>query len=360
MSANVFKVEGVWHYRFQVAGKRVQRSTRLKGRRAAEEVAQRAFDEAVVRANGGEPVPTLDELAHAWIVVHRPVASTAHIARVETFRRLHMYRLSEKRIDAITTADVEIARNEHLVDRRPATANHWLRILKLLTLWAVKRGIMVRSPWRVSALKVQKRPRAILRVDVASLWFDAVDGATSHSPSIGTAVRLMFGLGLREGECASARWEWVDWERSTYTPGITKGREAEPVPMPDWLREHLQPLRQVEGLMVAKSDGQSFAPGFARAAMRLANAACEVKGITPHRLRGTFATLLSEAGVPIQTIQRVMRHKSHSTTMNYLEKNLGQAARAQNEIGSIVGFRRRESGEPLQTQPVDKAFSDDR
>lgn len=360
MSANVFKVEGVWHYRFQVAGKRTQRSTRLKNRRAAEDLAQRAFDDAIVRANGGEPVPTLSELAHAWILVHRPVASAAHIARVDLFRRLHVYHLGDKRIDAITTADVELARNEHLLERRPATANHWLRILKLLTLWAVKRGIMARSPWCVPALKVQKRPRAILRMDVAKLWFDAIDGATANSPAIGTAVRLMFGLGLREGECSSARWEWVDWERSTYTPGITKGREAEPVPIPDWLREHLEPRRQVEGPMVSKSGGQTFAPGFARAAMRQANAACSVKGITPHRLRGTFATLLSEAGVPIQTIQRVMRHKSHSTTMNYLEKNLGQAARAQNEIGSIVGFTRRESGEALQTQPVDKASPDDR
>lgn len=41
MSANTFKVGEVWHYRFQVAGQRVQRSTRLKNRRAAELLRQR-------------------------------------------------------------------------------------------------------------------------------------------------------------------------------------------------------------------------------------------------------------------------------------------------------------------------------
>lgn len=344
MSANVFKKGDTWHYRFQVAGVRTQRSTRMKNRRRAEEVAQREYDAAVVRANGGQPVPTLDELIEVWTVVHRPVASAHHIRSVDTFRRLHLYALGEKRIDAITTADVEVARNLHLQGHKPASANHWLRILKLLTMWAVKRGTLAAPAWRVSMLKVQKRPRAILPLDVARTWFDAVDDAAQRAPAIATAVRLMFGLGLRESECASAQWEWVDWQRATYTPGITKGREAEPVPMPAWLVEHLAPQRKAHGLIVVKVDGSEFKSGFARQVMRKANATCSLKGITPHRLRGTFATLLSEAGVPVQTIQKVMRHKSHATTMGYLEKNLDLAARAQDQIAANAGFMRRESG----------------
>jgi integrase len=338
MSATVFKKGGVYHFRFQVAGARVQRSTRSKNKHAADELAAREYQAAVVRANGGQPVPTLGELAHAWIVVHRPVSSSAHVKSVETFQRLHMYKLGAKPIGDITTEDVELARVEHLQTHKPASANHWLRILKLLTLWAVNRRILPASPWKVKMLKVQKRPRAILPLDVARSWFDAVDEATARAPAIGTAVRLMFGLGLRESESMTARWEWIDWQRSTYTPGITKGREADPVPMAEWLRAHLEPLRQAEGLIVAKLNGQAFAPGFARQAMRQANRTCSIKGITPHRLRGTFATLLSEAGAPIQDIQRIMRHKNHSTTMGYLETNLGRAALAQNAIGEKAGF----------------------
>jgi integrase/recombinase XerC len=359
MSANVFKVNGIWHYRFQIAGARVQRSTRLKARRAAEEMAQREFAAAVMRANGGEPVLTLDELAHAWVVVHRPTASAAHIRSVETFRRLHMYTLGEKPISSITTLDVEMTRNVHLQDHRPASANHWLRILKLLTMWAIKRGMLAAAPWQVAMLKVQKRPRAILPLNVAKAWFDAIDLAASHAPAIGTAVRMMFGLGLREGESLSARWEWIDWQRSTYTPGITKGREAEPVPMPQWLREHLELHRKMEGLIVTKEDGDAFSSGFTRTVMRGANRACAIKGITPHRLRGTFATLLSEAGVPIQTIQKVMRHKSFTTTFGYLEKNIDLAAKAQEEIGDIAGLMRRESGERLEGAAVNPASQND-
>jgi integrase/recombinase XerC len=128
----------LWHFRFQVGNERVQRSTRLASR-AAEKVAQREYDAAVGRANGGKPVPTLDQLASEWLVLHGKTASAAHIKSVTTFRHLHIYGLGEKRIADIKTEDVERARNEHLVDRKPATANHWLRVLKLLTMWVVKR-----------------------------------------------------------------------------------------------------------------------------------------------------------------------------------------------------------------------------
>ena len=338
MSANIFKRGGVWHYRFQVAGKRYRRSTGLTSRRSAENLAQRAYDAAVLRANGGEPVPTLAELAHAWIEVHRPVSSAAHIRSVELFQRLHMFDLGAKSINEISTLDVELARNLYLLTHKPASANHWLRIVKLLTMWAVKRRMLAAMPWHVPMLKVQKRPRSILPLAAARAWFAAVDEATAHAPRISTAVRLMFGLGLREGEVISARWEWIDWARKTYTPGITKGREAEPVPMAGWLREHLEKRHQPAGLIVARPDGQAFASGFARQAIRRANDTCAIKGITPHRLRGTFATLMSEAGVPIQTVQRVMRHKSFTTTMGYLEKNLAIAADAQEKLAVAAGL----------------------
>ncbi len=72
---------------------------------------------------------------------------------------------------------------------------------------AVKRDILSAPPWRVSMLKVQKRPRAILPGDVARAWFGTVDDAAKRAPAIGAAMRLMFGPGLRESETTSARWD---------------------------------------------------------------------------------------------------------------------------------------------------------
>lgn len=349
MSITLFKSgkSKLWHYRFQVAGVRVQRSTRVARKGQAEAIAERAHAEAVVRANGGQPVPTLRELFREWAETRGPVASEHHRRSVDVIRRLHLYDLGELPINELTTMRIEKARNQHLVEHEPATVNHWLRVIKLVVNWAVKREVLAQLPWKVAMLKVQKRPRAILPLDVAMTWFAAIDAATKREPGIATAVRMMFGAGLREGESASARWEWIDWERRTYTPGITKGREAEPVPMPGWLLDHLALRRRDEGLIATKANGDELPRGFARTAMRNANAKCRTKGITPHRLRGSFATLLSEAGANIQTIQAVMRHKSPLTTMAYLEKDLRRVSAAQEQIAQKMGTERRESGAAL-------------
>lgn len=350
MTYQLKKVGAIWHYRFQIANERVQRSTREKHQGRADAIAKRAYDEAVERANGGQIVPTLRALCAEWMAVHQqPVISAAHARSVETWSRLHLYDLGGLLVNAITTEHIELARNLHLQDHKPASANHWLRIIKLIVNWAVKRKILPRLPWTVKMLKLQKRPRSILPVAAAASWFAAVDAGSARAPGVGVAVRLMLFLGLREGEAISARWEWIDWQRATYTPGQTKGREAEPLPMPRWLFEYLAPMRQPAGLIAAKADGERFPTGFARPAMTRANLSCSTLGITPHRLRGTIATLMSEEGVPIQTIQKFLRHKSPLTTMAYLEKNMATALHAQNKIATKIGFMWRESGEQLES-----------
>lgn len=352
MSVKVFKDGDYWHYRFQIKPfARVQRSTRLRSEGKARVVAEKAYNDAIARANGGDPVPTLRELLADWLVVVGQHSSPDHVRSVEIFGRLHMYGMGALLISQLDTDTVERARSAHLITRGRATANHWLRILKLLVNWAVRRNILPRLPWSVTMLKVQKRPRAILPLSAALSWFAAVDSASPRVPSIGVAVRLMLWLGLRESEAISARWEWIDWERGTYTPGKTKGREADPLLMMTWLIDYLKPLRQPDGLIVSKPTGEAFGSGFARRAIRLANTTCSTKGITPHRLRGTIATLMSEAGVPVQSIQAYLRHKDIRTTMAYLEKNNDLITAGQAKIAEKAGLTWRENGGVQESKP---------
>ncbi|MGV7210486.1 tyrosine-type recombinase/integrase [Oxalobacteraceae bacterium A2-2] len=352
MSVDVFKVGAIWHYRFQVRPfPRIQRSTRLRNKRAAEAVATAAYLHAVERANGGQPIPTLAQLLADWMKLHAPHCSDHHVRSVEIFGRLHMHGLADTLISELDTTTVERARIEHLQTHNHASTNHWLRVLKLLVSWAVRRKILARLPWDVAMLKVQKRPRVMLPVSAASTWFAAVDRAAGRATGIGVAARLLLLLGLRESEAISARWEWIDWERRTYTPGKTKGKEADPLPMLDWLVDYLRPLRQAEGLIVCRADGSAFGSGFMRAAIRAANAACATKGITPHRLRGTIATWLSENGVPVQDVQAFLRHKDVRTTMAYLEKSMGRVVKSQREIAINIGLTGRENGEHHPANP---------
>ncbi|MBB3256879.1 site-specific integrase [Paraburkholderia sp. WP4_3_2] len=338
MSYQLFRVGKVWHYRFQIDGARVQKSTRETIKREADLVASKAYERAKLWSRGGESVPTLRELVSLWLGTHQPTVSAAHFKVVETFGRLHLYDLADVEICDLTTEMVERSRLLYLETHAPASANQWLNVLRLLCRWAIRRKMIPSLPWSVKLLKVQKRPRAILPVPVATKWLAAVDECAGVCGPVAIAVRLMLGIGLREVETTTARWEWMDWDRRTYTPGITKGREADPVPVPDWLCAYLLPLRQVSGLIVHRPDGTACAPGFTRKIMLAANATCGIGHVTAHRLRGTFATLLSEQGAPIHMVKQALRHKNITTTMAYLEMNMDLVSRAQQRIATITGL----------------------
>ena len=349
MSVSLFKVGTVWHYRFQIDGKRVQRSTRETDRQRAHRIAEQAHRQAKLWARHGREIPTVRALVAQWLEIHAATASAAHIKVVDTFGRLHLHDLGDVKIDELTTDRVELARVRHLETRAPVSANQWLKVLRLLCNWAVRRGVIASVPFRVKALKVQKKPRATLPVSLTQDWLAAIDAHEGDRDGVRTAVRLMLGLGLREAEAITARWEWLDVERRTYTPGRTKGREADPLPVPDWLHGYLMARRRPDGLMLHKPDGRPYAAGFTRTAMLAANKAVGAPHITAHRLRGTFATLLSRSGVPPQDIQRVLRHKNLTTTAAYLEVDMQTVVLGQERIANSIGFgfHHQSSGAPV-------------
>lgn len=357
MKYQLFKVKKTWHVRYQIDGKRTQQSTRETDRQRAEKVAERAYRQAALWSRGSKEIPTLSELVAMWIGIHAPTASFHHVKVVETFGRLQLHDLGDLLIDELTTARVELARVKHLETHAPVSANQWLKVLRLLCNWAVRRGILPAMPFHVRTLKVQKRPRAILPVALAREWLAEIDRREGDTFGVRLAVRLMLGLGLRESETTSARWEWFDMERRVYTPGRTKGREADPLPVPEWLFEYLVPLRQPSGLMIARADGRPRPAGFTRKAMLKANRAVGAPHITPHRLRGTFATLLSEEGVPVQDIQRALRHKMITTTAAYLETNLDRIAHGQACVAEKIGLGllATGSGAPVANRPTKSA-----
>lgn len=350
MSARVFRPAGgkVWHYRFQLAGKSVQRTTRETHKGRAQAVADDAYEKAKLAARGRNVAPPLGELVDLWIEAHEPVRAAAHIAAVSVFRRHHLYGLAEMQICDIDTAAVEEARNKYLATHAPSSGNLWVKHLKLVMKWAIRRKMIEVIPWQVPLVKLQKKPRATLPTSMVRAWLDKLDEGTENNPSMRTAVRLMLGIGLRATEAAGARWQWVNWERGTYTPGDTKGKEAVALPMPPWLIEYLRALPEfadgmpANALIAASKRGTQFRPGYARDVIRATSDACGIKGITPHRLRGTYATHLSKLA-PIQDVQEAMRHKSALTTMEYLEKDMRTVEQAQVEMGEKMGMGSREN-----------------
>lgn len=339
----LWKVGTLYHFRFQVGGVRVQRSTGTANKVEAQAIAAEALTEARNRKRGVMPAPTMEELRKDWLEHHAKTMSLGHWKNVE---RMSLEGMGEVKADRITTEMVEVARARVAAGSSPATANAWLRNFNLLGNWAVRMGKLPELPWAVRPLKVQRKPRPTLPVERVGEYLAAlaeVRTGPGYKPfprdaQVGTAVRLMIGLGLREKEALGARWEWLSWDRRTYTVGLAKGKEARVIPVPEWLLEHLRPLKRDLGLMLPNKDGEQHPAGFTRAGLRAANKAVGVQGLSPHRLRGTFATLHSETGTPLQVIQALLGHKNISTTMAYVEAHLETARAGQDRLAERMGL----------------------
>ncbi len=324
---------GIYQVRFTVGGVRQKHSlkTTIKGQADAEAV--RIYTEATTRAQGREPIQTIAKLRDAWLAANSRTASLGHYRNVSTWEPCGLEKVP---LDRCTTELVELARETFAKGRKPATVNGWTRILNLLGGWAIRRGQIRALPWRVKMAKVQKAPRKTLPAAKIRGWIAAAEATAfkSNRWQIGTALRLMVGLGLREQEALGAHWEWLDWDRKTYTVGKAKGFEARVIPAPDWLLAWLLPKKADLGLVL----GEAKPAGFCRKAIAGANALCSTPGISAHRLRGTFATLHSEAGTPIQVIQQMLGHKSATTTMLYLEAHLEKAEDQQAKVAEKMGM----------------------
>ena len=351
MTPKPFKEGKIYHYRFSVDGKRRQRSTRETSLSKAQKVTTEAYDAAQLRRRGEEPEPTLHGLVVLWVEKHTGRKSQSHVDAIERFGRLHLGKLAKLRLAAVSIAKVEDALLEHLTTHAMSSTNQWLAYLRLVFKWAVRRKMIRFVPWEVSKTKVQKKPKRRLPVAKTTPFLEVVDQLTAQEPAIALAIRIMVGLGLRGEEARDAQWEWFDRDRSTYTPGDTKGLEAVPRPVPDWMMGILVPLAQVEGPMVPTVDGRRITPGRIQRVMDAACATVAIPRLTGHRLRGTYATLLSEDGVPIQDIMTVLGQKDVRTTMVYLEKDMSRVIGAQKRIAAKTGLDGRKSAGTLKADP---------
>ena len=341
-------VREYWHYRFKLKGyPRRMRTTKepLRNRTKAELVAQEAYESAKLRARGEEPEPILRAAVTQWVEVNLLRKSPAHIANVERFGRLHLGGLGDLKLTQLTTGLVEEALNQHLLTHASSTGNQWLTYLRLVCKWAVRRRMIRAVPFNVPEVKVKRRPKPLLPTVKVMDFLARVDRLTLRDPALAMVVRLQLGMGLRPSEARLARWEWVDFERATYTPGDTKGGEAVARPLPPWLLADLKAIARPSGWIVVTRKGIPVTP--TRLGYLLTRACNDLNmgRLTPHRLRHTYATWLAECGTPIQDIQHILGHKDINTTIRYLGVDLSRVQRAQLRIAERTGLDGRRSGE---------------
>jgi len=337
------KVGPFWHYSIQVNGHRAHGSTKATDLNTARRVMEEKRRELLHdQLNLKKRVPpTLNQVWEAWLRGNENGFSVGYLKSAECRYRLWIKPdLGLRRIDKITTEEVlELRAKQLCAGRAPRYANNTLELLRTLARFAIRMGHIQELPFAVKFLRIQKKPRVTVPLVRLSEFLKVVDQA-ARNPHVRVILRVMIGLGLREGEVLGMRWEWFDPYQKTYTVGKAKGREARVIPVPEWLWHALfsMPKPGLSEWVFPARDGKPHRSQFCKKVLRRV---CEILGlgnITQHRLRATFATMHAEAGTPVTEIQGMLGHKNIQTTMIYVETSLEAKRRAQDALSQKLGL----------------------
>jgi len=256
----------------------------------------------------------------------------------------------DHRLDEVTRGEVERWQSALLDGHAPATVNRVFTLLRFLFNKAIAWGHLKASPCKgVKQLRENNERVRFLTEEELGRLLEAA--GQTRNPWLRPLITVAVNTGLRRGELFNLRWADVDLERRILTLQETKDGTTARVPFNDEVLFTLTALPRVAG-------NPYVFPGNT-ASGRLDNVgtswqtALREAGITDfrfHDLRHTFASHLVMAGVDMNTVRELMRHKTLNMTLRYshlapehrqaaLAKIGGMFARATGENGAAGGHR---------------------
>jgi site-specific recombinase XerD len=277
-------------------------------------------------------------------------AASAFIRHCESIRKLSEHTIRAYELDltrftqflgkgrAVTACDKTVIQDyvRHLFDVRAlkeASVKRHLATLRSFFRWYEDECGEVEDPFRGARLRIRmpkRLPRVIARSDLRRLLrpnAPAVSALPEQAFSDLTAyiaTELLFATGMRVSELASLLDSAVDLEEGTITI-IGKGNRQRRVFFPEEMRPLLASYRTARDrastaaeTFLVNSRGAAASPQMLRRLIRVHAERSSVRDrITPHMFRHSVATYLLEEGVDIRYVQRLLGHRSISTTEIY-------------------------------------------
>jgi len=212
---------------------------------------------------------------------------------------------------------------------KPATVNRELSVLKRAFNIAIDWKVADENPVRNVRFLRQPEPRErILAEDEEERLLKA---SSEHlKPVILTALRT----GMRKGEVANLTWSQVDMKNKEIEVVRTKSGKKRIIPISEDLFKELKMLRNKNGnseFVFQYADpktGEKRHLKYFRRAFENACRRANIKELTFHDLRHTFASRLVRSGVDLITVKDLLGHYSVKTTERYTHSNQEQKRKA--------------------------------
>ncbi|MCA1621468.1 MAG: site-specific tyrosine recombinase XerD [Acidobacteria bacterium] len=170
----------------------------------------------------------------------------------------------------------------------------------------------------------QKLPRFLTQEEMERL-LEAHDTSTPEGLRDRALVELLYATGLRVSELTGLTTSSVDIDRGVlFCTG--KGSKQRRVPVGRSALEWLRRYEAARRVMLAGRESQRLFVGYLGrpltrqhvwAMLKRASAKAQIRGVTPHVLRHSFATHLLEHGADTRSVQAMLGHSDLATTQIY-------------------------------------------
>jgi integrase len=349
----LYKRGSIYWFELIYEGQRIQKSTRVKNRRDADDIAA-AFRTALAKGDVGiterKTAPTFSVAMKAFL----DWSKTEHKAHPRTATRYKTSSAALKRffretpLDRISADDVERFKTSRASEKgsrtgrklRPATVNRELACLKALFNHAIKAELVLRNP--VSKVKFLAEQNAQNRVVSFAEMKAYLALAT---PTLQDVATLIFETGMRPEEVYTIRRAHVDlasgWLQVPHGKTAAARRRIKlTAPALRVLSARLQDDGGSIHVFPCETDADRPIPKVNNAHDR----ALRDSRVAPFRLydlRHTWATRAAEAGIDPVTLAAMLGHSRIQMVMRYAHPTQAHQSSAMDKLEQYDKVRRR-------------------
>ncbi len=203
-----------------------------------------------------------------------------------------------------------------------SSCNNHIRHLKIAIKKAIKWGYLKTNPMEeFKQYRVDKRKPVFMTKEEVKFFINI---AGDYCPEMQTAIAIQYYTGMGRAEVTTA----MNIGPDVITYRRIKTKKMISVPIADALRPYILRLGRGIKKLVPWKNPRTYSKHFAEIC-KLA----ELTGISPHKIRHTFATHLLDAGVDLKTISELMDHSSINITSEfYAHLTEGKKKQAVNKL----------------------------
>ncbi len=271
-------------------------------------------------------VPNFKKFSKQWFDVYvKTNNKPSEVRNKESALRVHLIPFfGKKKINKINNLDVENYKakqiNTHLSNK---SINNTLIILNKCLATALEWELIEKKP-KIKMLKVAPQKFDFLEEDEVKSLLAQTKGWLKEMTLIGLQA------GLRFGEIIALSWDDLDFSarkivvRNAIANGIfgtPKNNKVREIPMSRNISELLIKRYQSKGLLFVPYHGEYYTYNLCAKELKRACRRANLRAISWHVLRHTFASHLAQKGVAMKVVQELLGHSSIITTMRYSHIN---------------------------------------